>query len=291
MAWNETACTHMAQGDQKGKEQASGMENLPLVENLTVSGNPTAMEIFQGLKLFERPHEQITSPSLCRGRQPPNHKIHHLLPICLCSFTPACCANISHSYRAWWHITACPKPPAWTTWMGTQCGCSTDRIPPASELWIWHKWSNWTLSEYFPIFIRLNHTTFQKLREKLIGFKSPSSPQPSQPRWTWWMVSSLRSCFYIMLVKQAVMGGSANCAACYDPCPVPHTRTCTGKQVPALSNYLGASLGFGVGEGWANDLCRSHRIWFHALIKGLAFLRVCITWVLHGICTSQGRFW
>lgn len=52
-----------------------------------------------------------------------------------------------------------------------------------------------------------------------------------------------------MLVKQAVMGGSANRAACYDPCPVPHTGTCTGKQVPALSNYLGASLGFGVGEG------------------------------------------
>ena len=93
-------CRGSEKNKKRKNEQASDVENLPVVEKLTLVGNLTVVEIFQGLRLLKRPHEEISSLFLCRGRQPPNCEIHLLLPNDLRSFTPTYYPQNSHLYNA-----------------------------------------------------------------------------------------------------------------------------------------------------------------------------------------------
>lgn len=91
----------MVQGDQKKEEQASEVENLPVVENLTLVGNLTVVEIFQGLRFLKRPHEEVSSVFLCRGKEPSNGEIHLSLPNDVCAFTSTYHPQIPYLCHIW----------------------------------------------------------------------------------------------------------------------------------------------------------------------------------------------
>lgn len=262
----------MVQRDQKGegkkkkreRVKESDVENPPVVENLTLVGNLLVVENFQWTWIMEKatwgdflPVSLQRQTLISLWNKPfASHQI---------AFTSIHVESQNFSFISLLVTSKIISNISCLSARDGDRGLSSFCFWPMDLSLGWLKCSNQNLSEYFPFFSGLNHTPkYPKGFQGKSGclFKSQAAVALSLQGNIW--VRSFQSCTSSLYIRV----GLQTSVVFNDHFPAPQRGACSGKQAPALSDWVRTWVEFRVGEGGARVRCHSHCIWFHTLIWG-----------------------